>query len=92
MDAMQHPLLLTEPAPEVFFSGMTQNALEFDLYAYTGTPGQAQRVASDIRYRIVELFRQHGIEMPLPPREVLVEVKGIPVVHPKDGETEGEAA
>lgn len=92
LDAMQHPLLLAEPAPEVFFSGMTQNALEFDLYAYTGTPGQAQRVASDIRYRIVELFRQHGIEMPLPPREVLVEVKGTPVVHPQDGETEGEAA
>ena len=26
LEALQHPLLLPEPAPEVFFSGLTQNA------------------------------------------------------------------
>lgn len=84
LEALQHPLLLPEPAPEVFFSGLTQNALEFELYAYTGTPGQALRVASDIRYRIVELFRQHGVEMPKPPGEVRLDLHGAPVVPPKD--------
>jgi small-conductance mechanosensitive channel len=82
LQAMQHPLVVAEPAPEVYFSGWTPAALEFELYAYTGTPGQAQRVGSDIRYRIVELFEQHGIEMPLPPGDVRVEVHGTPLIQP----------
>jgi small-conductance mechanosensitive channel len=88
LEAVQHPLVLPEPAPEVFFSGWTQYALEFELYAYTGTPGQAQRVGSDIRYRIVELFQAHGIQIPLPPGDVRVEVHGTPLVKP--GAPDGE--
>jgi small-conductance mechanosensitive channel len=79
LQALQHPLVLLDPAPAVFLSDIKENSLDFDLYAYTNEPAQALRLGSDLRFRILELLREHGIELPATLKDVLGRAPAQPV-------------
>lgn len=77
--ADEHRLVERYPAPLVLFSDFGESALMFVLHIWISLArtGKAQisigRVESDIRFRIDELFRQEGIVMAYPQRDLHID-------------------
>lgn len=70
--ADEHADVLPDPEPLVIFDDFGDNALAFDLYVWTmlRPGGDLRRLRSDLRFRITELFDEHGIVIAFPQRDV----------------------
>jgi potassium efflux system protein len=68
--ARSHPDVLIRPAPQVWFQGFGDSALNFELMVWTGEPKKQFRVKSDLYYRIEASLRRHGITIPFPQRDL----------------------
>jgi small-conductance mechanosensitive channel len=72
--AEEHPNVLPEgnsvPAMRVVFSDFGDSALVFILHCYVAEAAHRFRIASDIRYAIDDAFRQNGIQIPFPQRDL----------------------
>jgi small-conductance mechanosensitive channel len=59
------------PEPSVWLKEMGDNSINFELLAWTRTklhrPG---RFKSELNFAIVRKFREHGIEIPFPQRDL----------------------
>lgn len=88
--AHEHPLVLNEgarmdvPAPFVVFKDLGDSALLFELRAYISDIYSKLSVASDLRFAIYRRFREAGIEVPFPQRDVWIK-NPHEVGHPKPG-------
>jgi small-conductance mechanosensitive channel len=71
--AENHPGVLKSPQPDVLFTEFADSSLNFDLRVwtreYTPKPGVLK---SELNYRIVQLFRENGIEIPFPQRDIYI--------------------
>jgi small-conductance mechanosensitive channel len=65
-----HPGALQEPAPIVRFEDFGDSSLDFTLLVWIDNPLEQFRVASDLRFAIVEAFRAAEIEIPFPQRDL----------------------
>jgi small-conductance mechanosensitive channel len=68
--AADHPLVTSYPEPNVFFLDFGDSALMFRLDAYLADISNGFGVRSDIRFEILKRFREAGIEIPFPQRDV----------------------
>lgn len=68
--ASEHESVMKKPTPEVLFKDFGDSSLDFKLFFYSKDFMKIEYVKSDIRYRIVELFRENNIEIPFPQRDV----------------------
>ncbi len=70
--AVEHELVLDDPDPLVIFEDFGDNALIFDLFFWINTVGERDLrvIRSDLRFRIEELFNEHGIVIAFPQRDV----------------------
>jgi small-conductance mechanosensitive channel len=68
--ARDHPAVLSNPAPFVFFEGFGDSALNFILFVYLSNVNQSFSVRTDLRIAILKAFRQHGVEIPYPQTDV----------------------
>jgi len=69
--------VLTDPPPKVQFLKFGEYSLDFRLMVWTRVPSRHPQIKSDINYRIERLFREGGIEIPVPKQEfVLRQVNG----------------
>ncbi|MCC6697894.1 MAG: mechanosensitive ion channel [Candidatus Hydrogenedentes bacterium] len=68
----EHSRVLEEPEPVVVFSEFGDNALMFEAYFWLtmGPATDARVVRSDIRHRIDALFREAGIDIAYPQRDM----------------------
>lgn len=66
-----------EPEPEVLFDDFGDNALNFSLlfWARVSAPIDLRRIQSTLRFRIDELFREHGICIAFPQRDVHLDAR-----------------
>ena len=73
--ATEHQAILTDPAPLVIFEDFGDSALVFDLYFWVlATADRDLRVIrSEMRFRIDELFREAGIVIAFPQRDVHID-------------------
>lgn len=62
--------VLNKPEPHVFFEDFGDSALMFGLYFFTDDTFNEQRIKSEIRYKIDQLFRANKISIPFPQRDV----------------------
>jgi len=62
--------LLEEPKPSVQFLEFGDSSLNFRLLVWTDRPRRYPAIRSDINYRIDRLFREAGIEIPFPQRDL----------------------
>ncbi len=69
--AEAHPGVLGEPEPDVLLDGFGDSALNFVLRVwsqrYTSRPGVLR---SELNYAIIKKFREEGIEIPFPQRDI----------------------
>ena len=68
--AAAHPEVLADPAPQVLFRDFGESALEFELLAWLADPRDENAVGSDLRFAIDRTFREEGIQIPLPQRDL----------------------
>ena len=64
--------VLEKPAPLVVFEDFGDSALIFDVFfwCHAGSERELRAVRSDVRFRITELFDEHGIVIAFPQRDV----------------------
>jgi len=69
--------VLSEPKPFVLFDDFGESALIFEavFWCQARAERELRMVRSDIRYRLDELFREHGIVIAFPQRDVHIHAK-----------------
>ena len=69
--AQAHPKVLPDPAPQVFFIGFGDSALNFELAVWTiEMTLQPRRFRSELYFAIEKTLREHRIEIPFPQRDL----------------------
>lgn len=68
----QIPDILQEPAPNVQFADFGDSALTFRAWFYTRQIFAANRIRSQLRFKLYEVFKENNIEIPFPQRDVHV--------------------
>jgi small-conductance mechanosensitive channel len=77
--AKEHPDVLSEPAPRVFFKGFGDNSLDFNLLIWICEPPKQFRIKSDLYFRIEAILRHRKIEIPFPQRDLHVRSGSLPL-------------
>ncbi len=70
--AAEHPKVLSYPKPEVRFLGFGDSSLDLDLLIWSDEPDRQFQVTSEINFAIDAIFREVGVTIPFPQRDVHV--------------------
>ncbi len=79
--AEKHPRVLKDPEPGVLITAFADSGINLELGAWVGDPDQGlASLRSDLYAEIWRAFREQGIEIPFPQREVRIvgEIKSTP--------------
>lgn len=69
--AKEHPKVLSEPAPTVYFIGFGESSLDFELGVWTSEMTHSpRRFRSELYFAIEKKLRQNKIEIPFPQRDL----------------------
>ena len=74
--AREHPQVVADPEPSVIFQAYGASSLDFSLFCYTQELRRRVGITSEIRYALLQRFKQEGIEIPFP--QQVVHLKGGP--------------
>jgi potassium efflux system protein len=77
--------VLESPKPSVQFTNFGESSLDFRLLVWTDRPRRHPQIKSEIRYRVRRLFREAGIEIPFPQRDLNVRGGRLRVTAAPDG-------
>jgi small-conductance mechanosensitive channel len=69
---LAHPMVLKDPAPIVLFTRFGESSLDFELAVWLDSPEREPLIMSELRFEIDRVFRQKGIVIPFPQREVRI--------------------
>jgi small-conductance mechanosensitive channel len=67
-------LVLHEPGPSIVFMGFGDSSLDFELRVYLSDVLSGLSVATDMRLKIFERFKEEGIEIPFPQRDLHIKL------------------
>ena len=63
--------VLNRPAPSVWLSAFGDNAIEFEIQCWINDPEEGVgNIRSDVLKKVWHLFREHGVEIPFPQRDI----------------------
>ncbi|GIX47258.1 MAG: hypothetical protein KatS3mg131_1469 [Candidatus Tectimicrobiota bacterium] len=65
-----HPKVLRYPPPQVLFRGFGDSSLDWQVWFFVPTPRERFSVAHDVLLAIDRAFRQHGVQIPFPQRDL----------------------
>ncbi len=66
------PEVLTKPAPFVSFQDFGDSSLDFSIFFFSQNLFRIERTKSAIRFNIDALFREHGVHIPFPQRDLWI--------------------
>ncbi|MBI1397749.1 MAG: mechanosensitive ion channel [Betaproteobacteria bacterium] len=71
--ARAHPRVLAEPAPAALVRGFGESGVDLEFFVWVGDPeGGRANLKSDLNLAILRAFREKGIEIPFPQRDVRI--------------------
>ncbi len=65
-----NPHVMKNPAPQIFFQAYGDSSLEFKIQVFVHTPSDRIPATHEINMAIFEAFREKGIEIPFPQRDL----------------------
>lgn len=68
--AARHGLVLSDPPPAAYFLGFGESSLDFVLWAWVADNDKRWGTQSDLHYMVSRAFKDHGIEIPYPQRDL----------------------
>jgi small-conductance mechanosensitive channel len=68
--ANEQELISKRPSPMVIFEDFGDSALVFNIHFWMMDTWQSEIVRSDLRFTIDKLFRENGVQIPFPQRDV----------------------
>ena len=68
--ARGHPNVLSDPAPQVVFTGFGESALDFQLHAWTALADKVAMTQSQLGVEVARALGEAGIEIPFPQRDL----------------------
>ncbi|MEC4892511.1 MAG: mechanosensitive ion channel [Oscillatoria sp. PMC 1051.18] len=74
-----HPDIIENPQPKVFFRGFGDSSLDFDLLVWIKEPQKQFQIKSDLYFRIEAILRNRSVEIPFPQRDLHVRSGSLPV-------------
>lgn len=74
--ANDHEFILQTPPPNVLFMDFGDNALLFELRCYIPDVGRRLSISSELRFTIMQAFRDAGISIPFPQRDLHIKDAG----------------
>ncbi|MGE0751579.1 MAG: DUF3772 domain-containing protein [Variibacter sp.] len=90
--AADHPKVLRTPGPWAQLANLGDSALEFEMGCVVADVGDRGAVKSDIHFEILKRFRENGIDIPYPQREVRIRSAEGSAASPGAGDGGGFAA
>ncbi|MBM4284133.1 MAG: mechanosensitive ion channel [Deltaproteobacteria bacterium] len=82
-----NPRVLHDPPPQIFFEAYGDSSLNFNIWVHLHAPPDRIPATHELNSAIFEAFREHGIEIPFPQRDL--HLKNWPLPAPPRGEGEG---
>jgi potassium efflux system protein len=73
--AADHPRIVNDgssPKPKVLFRGFGESSLDFELRCFISDIDERLQVVSDLNFAIDAAFRENGVEIPFPQRDLHV--------------------
>jgi potassium efflux system protein len=67
---LANPRVLNDPAPQVFFKAYGDSSLDFTIWVFLQHPKDRIPATHELNSAIFETFRQEGIEIPFPQRDL----------------------
>lgn len=78
--AAQHPDVLDHPAPDVVFTDFGDSSLDFELRVWTTKQIRTPQILkSDLYFAIFKLFKEEGVEIPFPQRDIHFRSMSVPI-------------
>ena len=75
--ARRQPRIIAEPAPEVRVKTLGESGIDLELTAWVGDASKGEMpLRSDLLKEILRRFREHGVEIPYPRRDLRVIATG----------------
>jgi small-conductance mechanosensitive channel len=74
-----HPDVLNEPAPKVWFKGFGDNSLDFQLLVWISEPRKQFQIKSDLYFRIETILRHRNVQVPFPQRSLHLRSGSLPL-------------
>lgn len=69
--ATDHPDVLDDPEPDVIFTGFGDSSIDFEIRVWTSRQVTTPKIiASDLYFALFAAFKQEGIEIPFPQRDL----------------------
>lgn len=75
----EHPEVLADPAPRVFFTEFGDSSLNFDVLVWIAEPRKQFVIKSDLYFRIEAILRHRQIEIPFPQRDLHLRSGNLPI-------------
>jgi small-conductance mechanosensitive channel len=75
--AEAHPMILKNPAPMAVFTGFGDSSLDFEIRFFLADVMSQLSIQNDIRFAIYERFKEEGIEIPFPQRDLHLRTGGM---------------
>ncbi|MEB3323163.1 MAG: mechanosensitive ion channel domain-containing protein [Synechococcaceae cyanobacterium] len=77
-----HPDVLRQPAPRVFFIGFGDSSLDFELLVWISQPMRQYEILSDLHFRIEAQLRRRDLTIPFPQRDLHLRDGTLPITLP----------
>lgn len=71
-EAKVSPTVRHQPEPFVYFKEFGDSSLNFELFVWISNPEHVIRIRSNLNFRIDAIFRENGVEIPFPQRDLHV--------------------
>ena len=76
--AQEHPEVLHHPSPQVFFVGLGESSLDFELMVWISEPSRQDPLKSDLYFCIEKALKESQIEIPFPQRDLHLRTQNLP--------------
>jgi potassium efflux system protein len=80
-----NPRVVADPPPQITFNAYGDSSLDFNIWVFVKTPADRVPATHELNSAIFETFREHGINIPFPQRDLHIKEWPAPPERPGTG-------